>query len=74
MSKAAAASVRGVRISNPQRVIDAKSGATKLELAQYHERAAPLLLPQLKARPVAVLRAPEGLGREMFFPKHLGRL
>lgn len=66
--------VHGVRISNPQRVIDARSGVTKLELAQYHERVAPQLVPQLKARPVAVLRAPEGVGHEMFFQKHLGRL
>jgi len=34
----------------------------------------PLILPQLDDRPVALLRAPDGVGGETFFQKHLQRL
>lgn len=71
---AAPALLHGVRISSPTRVIDAQSGVTKLELARYYDRVLPLMLPQLDGRPVALLRAPDGVGGEMFFQKHLQRL
>jgi bifunctional non-homologous end joining protein LigD len=67
-------SVRGVRITHPDRVIDAASGATKLELARYYDSVAPHLLPHLKARPVALVRAPDGVEGELFFQKHLQQL
>ncbi len=72
--KSAAPVVHGLKISNPQRVLDAASGITKLELAQYYERVAPHILPHLKARPVALVRAPEGIAGELFFQKHLQQL
>lgn len=62
--------VRGVRISNPQRVIDPDSGATKLEVAEYYERASERILPWLAGRPVSLLRAPDGIGGELFFQRH----
>ena len=49
-------------LTHAERVIDAASGVTKGELADYFERVAPLLLPHLKARPVALVRAPDGVG------------
>lgn len=69
-----AAAVEGVRITHPERVIDPDSGVTKLELARYLASVAPLMLPHLDDRPVALVRAPEGLGGERFFQKHLARL
>ncbi len=57
-------------ITHAERVIDAVSGVTKGGLADYYERVAPLLLPHLKARPVAMVRAPDGVGGELFFQKH----
>ncbi|MEW6708145.1 MAG: DNA ligase D [Pseudomonadota bacterium] len=70
----AAPLVHGLKISNPGRVIDSASGITKLELVQYYERVAPLILPHLKARPVALVRAPEGIAGELFFQKHAEKL
>jgi bifunctional non-homologous end joining protein LigD len=66
----AANAERGPRITHPERVIDAASGVTKGELAAYYGRVAPLLLPHLEGRPVSLVRAPDGIGGELFFQKH----
>jgi bifunctional non-homologous end joining protein LigD len=73
-NKASAAKVDGVMITHPDRVIDGVSGVQKAELAQYYLDIAPWILPHLKLRPVALLRAPEGVGEEQFFQKHADRL
>lgn len=57
-------------VTHPDRVIDAESGITKGELADYFRRSAELLLPHLRERPVALVRAPEGVGGTLFFQKH----
>jgi bifunctional non-homologous end joining protein LigD len=72
--QAAAAALHGVRISSPDRVVDPGDGITKLELARYYEAVAPVMLEHLDDRPVALVRAPEGLAGERFFQKHLARL
>ncbi|KLN57202.1 non-homologous end-joining DNA ligase [Variovorax paradoxus] len=58
------------RITHAERVIDAASGITKGELAAYYASVAPLILPHLAGRPVALVRAPDGVGGELFFQKH----
>jgi len=63
-----------VRITHPERIIDAASGTTKMQLAEYYGRVAPWLLPHLKQRPVALVRAPEGIAGELFFQKNAGHL
>ncbi|GAB3541885.1 DNA ligase D [Noviherbaspirillum agri] len=62
--------VEGVRITNPERVIDPESGHTKLDLVRYYEATAPRILPFLRRRPVYLLRCPEGVQGEHFFQKH----
>lgn len=62
-----------LRVSHPDRVIDAKSGTTKIDLVRYYALAAPLMMVHLKARPVALVRAPLGVGGELFFQKHAER-
>lgn len=59
-------------LTHPERVVDATSGATKGDIALYYERVADWLLPELKGRPAALLRAPGGVGHESFFQKHAG--
>ncbi|MGP3789687.1 DNA ligase D [Pseudomonas sp. B392_1p] len=66
--------VAEIRISNPQRVIDPESGATKLDLARFYASIAEWILPKLDNRPVSLLRAPDGVGGEQFFQKHAVRL
>ncbi|BDB28459.1 DNA ligase D [Cupriavidus sp. P-10] len=59
-----------VRISHAERVIDTDSGLTKGDLVRYYEQAAPLMLPHLRGRPIAMVRAPAGVGGEQFFQRH----
>ncbi|MDH0627650.1 DNA ligase D [Pseudomonas mosselii] len=63
-----------LRLTHPERVVDATTGATKRQVAQYYAQVADRLLPQLKDRPVALVRAPDGLGGELFFQKNAGHL
>ena len=63
-----------IRMTHPERVIDPTSAATKRDLADYYIRISDWLLPQLAQRPVALVRAPEGIGGELFFQKNADRL
>ncbi len=63
-----------IRLTHPERIIDPVSGATKRDLADYCIRISDWLLPQLKNRPVALVRAPEGISGELFFQKNAERL
>ena len=64
--------VGGIGISNPQRVIDAESGATKLQLAQYYQSVGKWMMPHLTGRPLSIVRAPEGVGGDSFFSATAG--
>ncbi|MFZ5937499.1 DNA ligase D [Pseudomonas sp. HS6-2] len=63
-----------LRLTHPDRVIDATIGATKRQIAEYYAEVSQWLLPQLKDRPVALVRAPDGLAGELFFQKNAGQL
>jgi len=63
-----------IRISNPERIIDQSIGATKMELARFYAEIAPWALPHLRHRPLALVRAPEGIEGELFFQKHTEKL
>ena len=63
-----------IRLTHPERVIDPTTGATKRDLADYYIRISEWLLAQLEQRPVALVRAPEGIGGELFFQKNADRL
>ncbi|MDP3826390.1 MAG: DNA ligase D, partial [Polaromonas sp.] len=59
-----------LRVTHPERVVDPATGLTKLDLVHYYALVAPLILPHLRARPVALVRAPGGVQGELFFQKH----
>ncbi|MEO8296895.1 MAG: DNA ligase D [Burkholderiales bacterium] len=63
-----------VRLTHPDRVIDPSTGITKQELAQYYLAASRQMLPHLQRRPVALVRAPDGIGGALFFQKHGAQL
>jgi len=58
------------RVTHAERVIDAESGVTKGQLVEFYASVAELMLPHLKARPVSLMRAPDGVAGEQFFQKH----
>lgn len=59
-----------LKLTHPERVIDASTGLTKLDLARYYAEAAPLILPHLRRRPVSLVRGPDGITGQLFFQKH----
>ena len=64
--------VLGVRLTSPSKVLYAEQGITKLDLAQYYEQVAEWMLPHIDARPLSLVRCPEGAGKACFYQKHLG--
>ena len=68
------ATVEGIRISHPERVVDTTTGITKLEIVNYYLDVAKLILPHLVQRPVSLVRAPGGLAGQLVFQRHAGAL
>ena len=62
-----------LRVSNPERIVDPESGLKKIDLVRYYALVTPLMWPHLKDRPIAMVRAPDGIGGPLFFQKHLDR-
>jgi bifunctional non-homologous end joining protein LigD len=62
-----------LRVSNPERVVDPQSGLKKIDLVRYYALVLPLMWPHLKDRPIAMVRAPDGITGQLFFQKHLDR-
>jgi hypothetical protein len=56
-------------VSHGERVIDATTGITKLDLVRYYESVAEFILPHLKGRPCSLVRGPPAC-RQLFFQKH----
>jgi len=65
--------LKGVRISHPERVIEASTGLTKGKLAAYYAEVAPYLLRSIANHPVTLIRCPDGIGGEMFYQRNPGR-
>ena len=59
-----------LQVSHPERVIDALTGTTKLDLVRYYSLIGDLMMKQLKGRPVSLVRAPDGVDGPLFFQKH----
>ena len=63
-----------LHLTHPARIVDASSGISKRQVAEYYALVAPWILPHLKRRPVALVRAPDGLAGELFFQKNAAQL
>jgi bifunctional non-homologous end joining protein LigD len=66
----AAATAKAAPVTHAERVIDSSTGFTKGDLAHYYAAVAEWALPHLSDRPVALVRAPSGLAKELFFQKY----
>ena len=69
-NRSAAKPASSMKITHPERVIDASTGLTKMAMVRYYESIAERILPHLEDRPVSLVRAPEGIAGELFFQKH----
>lgn len=58
-----------VSVSNPQKVLFPETGSTKEELVRYFLAVADLMLPHVSARPLTLVRFPEGAGGDEFYQK-----
>ncbi|MBA4208482.1 MAG: DNA ligase D [Parvibaculum sp.] len=64
--------IQGIPISNTGRVLFPEQGVTKLELAQYLDNAAALMLPHIEKRLISLVRCPQGRQTKCFFQRHAG--
>jgi bifunctional non-homologous end joining protein LigD len=60
-----------VHLTHPDRVYWADVGVTKEDLAEYYVSVWDWIAPHIVGRPLSVVRAPEGVGGETFFQKHI---
>jgi bifunctional non-homologous end joining protein LigD len=61
--------IRGVEVSNPDKVLFPDDGITKAEFVQYYADVADAMLPFARGHPVAMLRFPNGINGQRFFQK-----
>ena len=68
-----AATVAGVRVTSPDRILFDELGLTKEALARYYEAVSEFLLPDLKNRPLSLVRCPQGPDEGCFYQKHIDK-
>ncbi len=77
LAKPANASVLGVTLSHPDKVLwpaaEGSKPVTKRDLADYYAAVGDWMIEHLKGRPCSVVRAPDGIGGQHFFQRHAGQ-
>jgi bifunctional non-homologous end joining protein LigD len=63
--------VAGIRITHPGRVLYEELGLTKAALARYYEGVAEWMLPEIRERPLSLVRCPQGPGEGCFYQKNI---
>lgn len=64
---------RRVEIPHPDKALFHDPTVTKLDLAHHYERIAPVMLPHLRGRPLALQAFPEGIDHDGYFMKSVPR-
>jgi bifunctional non-homologous end joining protein LigD len=59
-----------LRLTHPDKQLDAESKLTKRQLADYYLAVADNMLPHVVDRPLSIVRCPEGTTKPCFFQKH----
>ncbi|MCJ8142256.1 DNA ligase D [Ancylobacter sp. A5.8] len=62
-----------VRLTHPDRLYWPEDGITKQGLVDYYAEAWRFIAPFIVARPLALLRCPDGIAKACFFQKHAWR-
>jgi bifunctional non-homologous end joining protein LigD len=64
--------VGGIVVTHPERVLYNAPRITKLDVVRYYEAVGEALLPEVKGRPLSLVRCPQGVNAACFFQKHVG--
>ncbi len=72
LPSAGGATVAGVTLTHPNRILYPAQGITKRDLAGFYEEIADWILPHIVERPLSLVRCPEGQGKACFYQKHAG--
>jgi bifunctional non-homologous end joining protein LigD len=64
------ATIAGVSISHPDRIMFPDARLTKADVALFYERISEWMLPHVQGRPLTLVRCPQGLSEDCFFMKH----
>lgn len=59
-----------IELSNPGKLLWPQEKVSKKDLLDHYERVWPRMKPFVVGRPLALLRAPDGIGKQHFFQKH----
>ncbi len=70
-SSHADASIAGVHLTHPERVLYPDQGVTKRDLAEYYEAVADWIMPHILGRPLTLVRCPKGNEGSCFYQRHL---
>ena len=68
-SPAAEATMAGIRLTHPDKVLYPDDGLTKRDLADYYLAVGEWMLPHVANRPLSIVRCPDGLGGQKFLSK-----
>jgi bifunctional non-homologous end joining protein LigD len=64
--------LHGVQITHPDRIFFEEGKITKGDVAQYYGAVAPLLLREIRGRPITVVRCPSGVKADCFYQRNVG--
>jgi bifunctional non-homologous end joining protein LigD len=63
--------IAGITLSNPDKVLYPEAGVTKRELALFYEAIADSIVPEVRNRPLTLVRCPNGWQKQCFYQKHV---
>jgi bifunctional non-homologous end joining protein LigD len=63
-----------VRLTHPEKILDAETELTKQQLADYYWAIASHMLPHIEGRPVSLVRCPDGSEKPCFYQKHVNAM
>jgi bifunctional non-homologous end joining protein LigD len=61
--------VSEIKVSRPDKVFYPEDGITKGDVVEHYRRVAPVMVPQLRGRPLTLRRWPDGISGESWFQK-----